>query len=95
VWKRTLVTRAIAIVPAITCAFIYNFDSVVTILNIVQSIQLPFALIPLLKFTSSEMIMGPFATSKSGIIIAVVLGSFLVALNIGGLFPRDGKVVCV
>jgi Mn2+/Fe2+ NRAMP family transporter len=35
VWKRTMVTRAIAIVPAITCAFIYDFDSVDTILNIV------------------------------------------------------------
>src|SRR5437588_2890366 len=91
VWKRTLVTRSIAIVPAITCAFIYNFDEVDKILNILQSIQLPFALIPLLKFTSSELIMGRFKTPKIGVVIAIALASFLVALNIGGLFPRNGK----
>ena len=54
VWKRVFVTRSIAILPALAVAFISNFDEVDTYLNILQSIQLPFALIPLIKFTSSE-----------------------------------------
>jgi len=53
VWKRVLVTRSIAILPALAVAFIQDFDNVDTYLNILQSIQLPFALIPLLKFTSA------------------------------------------
>jgi len=35
VWKRVLVTRCIAILPALSVAFVYNFDQVDTILNII------------------------------------------------------------
>jgi natural resistance-associated macrophage protein len=38
VWKRVLVTRSIAIMPALAVAFIQNFDNVDTYLNILQSI---------------------------------------------------------
>ena len=58
VWKRVLVTRSIAILPALGVAFMNYFDDADNYLNILQSIQLPFALVPLLKFTSSEKIMG-------------------------------------
>lgn len=64
VWKRVLVTRSIAILPALAVAFMHDFDEVDTYLNILQSIQLPFAMVPLIKFTSSEKIMGRFANNK-------------------------------
>lgn len=54
VWKRVFFTRCIAVMPALVVAFIADYDEVDTYLNILQSIQLPFALIPLIKFTSSE-----------------------------------------
>lgn len=52
VYMRVLITRSIAIVPAITVAFIGNLDNFDGFLNILQAIQLPFALIPLLKFSA-------------------------------------------
>jgi len=58
VWKRVLVTRSFAILPALAVAFMQDFDDVDTYLNILQNIQLPFALVPLIKFTSSDKIMG-------------------------------------
>lgn len=55
VYMRVLVTRSIAIVPAVVVAFLgtRNTDSFDGYLNILQAIQLPFALIPLLKFSAS------------------------------------------
>ena len=53
-YMRVLITRSIAIVPAITVAFIGDLDNFGGYLNILQAIQLPFALIPLLKFTSTK-----------------------------------------
>lgn len=53
-YLRVLITRSIAIVPAITVAFVANIDSFDGYLNILQAVQLPFALIPLLKFTASS-----------------------------------------
>lgn len=52
-YLRVLITRSIAIVPAITVAFIGNLDNFDGFLNILQAIQLPFALIPLLKFSAN------------------------------------------
>ena len=91
VWKRVLVTRSIAIMPALVVAFMENFDSVDTYLNILQSIQLPFALIPLLKFTSSEMIMGKFKNKKCPFYFSVVMALFLFVINAMTLIPTDGK----
>ena len=53
-YLRVFVTRSIAIIPAIIVAFIGNLDSLQGFLNILQAIQLPFALIPLLKFSSNS-----------------------------------------
>ena len=61
-----MLTRSIAIVPAIIVTFL-NQDSLLgmdTILNILQSVQLPFALVPLIKFVSNKKIMGMFAISR-------------------------------
>ena len=52
-YLRVFITRSIAIIPAIIVAFLGNLDSLQGFLNILQAIQLPFALIPLLKFSSN------------------------------------------
>ena len=65
-WKRVLFTRTIAIVPTFFIAFYADINdlSVLShindILNAVVSIQLPFAAIPTIAFTSSALIMGDF-----------------------------------
>jgi len=102
VWKRVLVTRSIAILPALSVALlnVEYFDQVDTALNVIQSIQLPFALLPLITFTSTSLVMGKFKNSKTMTVAATVMGIVLVLLNIIGLFPRDSAwwvyvVVCV
>eukprot|EP00760_Papus_ankaliazontas_P033409 PhM_4_TR6326/c0_g1_i3/m.1904/K21398/SLC11A2, DMT1, NRAMP2; natural resistance-associated macrophage protein 2 len=61
-WKRALLTRAVAIGPAIVVALVAesgrDVDTVQEWLNILQSLQLPFAVLPVIYFTSSPYTMG-------------------------------------
>ena len=50
-------------------------------LNILQSVQLPFALVPLIKFVADKKIMGPFALPKWQIVIATIFGTALFFMN--------------
>lgn len=64
-WLRALITRSCAIVPTIIVALIFNtsessLDILNEWLNVLQSMQIPFALIPLLTLVSKEQIMGVF-----------------------------------
>lgn len=67
-WKRVLVTRSIAILPTLALAFrsggIKNLTGMNDLLNCVQMIQLPFALLPIITFTSHSGIMYDFVSSK-------------------------------
>jgi manganese transport protein len=60
-WVRRLVTRALAIVPAAAAAIFFGGSSMTKLLilsQIVLSLQLPFAMIPLVHFTSDRRLMG-------------------------------------
>jgi len=62
-WKRVLFTRTIAIVPTFLVAFLAdmnNLSGMNDILNAIMSLQLPFATLPTIAFTSSAQIMGEF-----------------------------------
>ncbi|XWS14765.1 hypothetical protein CRYUN_Cryun35bG0036300 [Craigia yunnanensis] len=64
-WLRALITRSFAIVPTIIVALVFNtseasLDILNEWLNVLQSIQIPFALIPLLTLVSKEQVMGVF-----------------------------------
>ena len=83
IYQRVLITRSIAIVPALCIAFmseesLTNMDSY---LNVLQSVQLPFALVPLIKFASSKHIMGQFAISKTSTYFASGFGVVLFLMN--------------
>ena len=59
-WIRRLITRALAIIPAILVAVFYGDDGINELLvlsQVVLSLQLPFAIWPLVYFTSSKNIM--------------------------------------
>lgn len=66
-WKRVLFTRSIAIAPTLFVAFyegIQDLTGMNDFLNVLQSLQLPFALIPVLQFTGDASIMGSFKNGK-------------------------------
>jgi manganese transport protein len=60
-----LLTRALAIVPAVAVLFHAGENGVLQLLlwsQVVLSLQLPFAIVPLIRFTSAPRIMGTFAS---------------------------------
>jgi Mn2+ and Fe2+ transporters of the NRAMP family len=60
-WLGRLVTRCLAIVPAAAVVIVYGGSGVTKLLilsQIVLSLQLPFAMIPLVQFTSDRQLMG-------------------------------------
>lgn len=62
-WKRVLFTRSIAIIPTFLVAFfsdINNLTRMNDILNAIMTLQLPFATLPTIAFTSSSQVMGEF-----------------------------------
>lgn len=64
-WLRSLISRSCAIVPTIIVAIIFQrsetmLDILNEWLNVLQSVQIPFALIPLFTLASKEQIMGVF-----------------------------------
>ncbi|XP_052096091.1 natural resistance-associated macrophage protein 2-like isoform X2 [Mytilus californianus] len=81
-WQRVLLTRTIAIAPTIFISIyegIEQLSGMNDLLNVLMSLQLPFALIPILAFTSSTDIMGDF---KNGIVMKIISG-VLAAVVIG------------
>lgn len=63
-WLRRLITRLTAIVPALICIVVFGQRSTGSLLvfsQVVLSLQLPFAVIPLVMFTSDRRLMGEFA----------------------------------
>ncbi len=66
-WQRRLITRALALVPALVGVIWLGEGAVGKLLvlsQVVLSLQLPFALWPLIRFTSDRRLMGPFANSR-------------------------------
>lgn len=58
-WKRVLLTRTIAICPTLLLSIFANINELTSLndyLNAVMSLQLPFALLPTLTFTSKFLI---------------------------------------
>ncbi|MFA5841089.1 MAG: Nramp family divalent metal transporter [Candidatus Paceibacterota bacterium] len=83
-WLRRLITRSMAIIPAVIFIAFYGTKGVTTLLilsQVVLSIQLSFAVFPLIKFTSSKKIMGNFVNSKILTLISWIVALFIAALN--------------
>eukprot|EP01132_Coremiostelium_polycephalum_P002524 gene2524-3126_t len=83
-WKRLLITRLTAIVPAIVVAILAEgfLDQLDEYLNVLQSIQLPFAVLPVLYFTASEDIMGKFKNHWANNILVRFLSLVIIVINI-------------
>lgn len=91
-WKRVAVTRCMSLVPALAVALLseanpQDSDRMDEFLNILQSIQLPFALLPVLIFTSSKRVMGAqFVNSSSTVITGWVFGVIVCVINLYLIF---------
>jgi len=84
-WVRRLMTRLIAIVPAVIVILINgedNIDSLLILSQVILSLQLGFAIIPLIHFTSDKKAMGKYAIKPLVIVLASLIAAVLVYLNI-------------
>jgi len=87
-WVRRLVTRSAAIVPALLVAAWYGESGVARLLvlsQVILSLQLPFAIVPLIRFTSSRQ-MGVFANPRWLTLLASAVALLIIALNLTMLF---------
>jgi manganese transport protein len=87
-WLRRLITRALAIIPAILVIGIRGDASVndlLTLSQVVLALQLPFAMFPLLHFTSSRGKMGIWKNGWFLLIAGWGSASLIAALDIWGL----------
>nr|XP_027090890.1 metal transporter Nramp5-like isoform X2 [Coffea arabica] len=84
-WLRNLMTRCIAITPSLIVSIIGGSSGagrLIIIASMILSFELPFALIPLLKFSSSTTKMGPYKNSIYIIVISWILGLGIIGINI-------------
>lgn len=84
-WIRRLVTRLLAIVPAVTVAAIYGESGTARLLvlsQVVLSMQLPFAVIPLVRFTASRTRMGALVSPVWLSVLSWLIAGIIVALNV-------------
>ncbi|KAH9626842.1 hypothetical protein KSS87_002487 [Heliosperma pusillum] len=84
-WLRNLMTRTIAIAPSLVVSIIggsAGAGKLIIIASMILSFELPFALIPLLKFSSGATKMGPHKNSLIIIIISWILGLAIICINV-------------
>ncbi|MCB0507003.1 MAG: Nramp family divalent metal transporter [Chitinophagales bacterium] len=83
-WLRRLITRLIAVVPALIVSILYGENGAGELLvlsQVILSVQLSFAVVPLLQFTSNKTKMGAFVNSKILNICAWIIASIIIILN--------------
>jgi manganese transport protein len=83
-WMRRLLTRLVAIVPALATIIIMGEKSTTQLLilsQVILSLQLPFAVIPLIMFTSDRRLMGEFVNPGWIKVLAIAAATVIVGLN--------------
>jgi manganese transport protein len=83
-WLRRLITRLVAIVPAVIVTAIEGDSGVTQLLilsQVVLSLQLPFVVVPLVQFTSTRGKMGPFVNRPWLIGAAWLTAAIIICLN--------------
>ena len=88
-WSRRLVTRLVAVVPAIVVTAFHGSAGVTSLLvlsQVILSLQLPFAVIPLIQFTSDRRKMGEFASGMAVRALGWTAAVVILALNLKLLY---------
>lgn len=90
-WLRRLTTRAIAIIPAAGVTIFYGEQETGKLLilsQVILSLQLPFAVVPLVQFTASRAKMGALRAPPWLIAFAAVIAVSIIALNVKLLWDQ-------
>ena len=83
-WLRRLITRGIAIVPAMIVTVMYGQEGTTKLLilsQVILSLQLPFAVVPLVMFTRDKAKMGDFRAPVWLTAICAIIATILIVLN--------------
>lgn len=83
-WLRRIITRLIAIVPALAVIIFfqdYGLGKLLILSQVILSIQLPFIVIPLVRFSGNADLMGPFKNGRVLAGVSYVIATVLVILN--------------
>jgi manganese transport protein len=83
-WMRRLITRGLAIIPVIAVTAIYGERGTAELLilsQVILSMQLPFAVIPLVRFVTDRKKMGVFAIPRPVALIAWLVAGLILVLN--------------
>ena len=94
-WMRRLITRLIAITPAVIVILISgdeNLDDLLVLSQVILSLQLGFAIIPLIHFVSDKETMGVFAIKLPTKITAWAVAAILIFLNVKLVFDSSLNV---
>ncbi len=99
-WLRRLITRAVAIVPALVTIALFGegaMGGLLVLSQVILSLQLSFAVIPLIHMVSDRTLMGAFALGNGGKVLAWASAAVIAALNarlvveeVGGWIARGG-----
>jgi len=101
-WLRRLITRLLAVIPAVLVIVIYGdakVDDLLVFSQVILSMQLGFAIIPLIHFVSDKKTMGEFTISTLVKILSWLVAAILVFLNVKlvaeesfAVFEKDGML---
>ncbi len=84
-WMRRLLTRSLAIIPAIITVILYGESGIARLLilsQVILSLQLGFAVVPLVLFTGDAKKMGEFVNSHLIKILAWIGAGLIITLNV-------------
>lgn len=84
-WARRLITRGIAVIPVVVVTGLYGESGTAKLLvlsQVVLSMQLPFAVIPLVRFVSDRQLMGSFVIGRLTQVLAWAIAGLIVVLNV-------------
>ncbi|MEP6682367.1 MAG: Nramp family divalent metal transporter [Parafilimonas sp.] len=103
-WLRRLLTRLLAIVPAVIVILVYGeseVDNMLVFSQVLLSLQLGFAVIPLIHFVSDKKTMGNFAIKLPTKILSWLVAIILIFLNVRmvineivDVLSADGHLAC-
>jgi manganese transport protein len=93
-WMRRLLTRLLAIIPAVIVILVNgekDIDSLLVLSQVILSLQLGFAMIPLIYFVSDKKTMGGFAIGPVVKTLAWIITAVLVYLNLRMVLEQAGS----
>jgi manganese transport protein len=83
-WLRRIVTRVVAVIPVVAVAWAYGESGTTDMLvlsQVVLSLQLPFAVVPLVLFTSDRSLMRGHAIPRWAALLSWLVAAIIIVLN--------------